>query len=167
MHHSNWDRAHICSHMLICNTAKSFSQSCSICSSCMLYSCMLNLKRAESQTPVRAGVAIKTRVLSCKSGFIFELPPRLISHFSGLLLIMSLCGWQRLWNTNWMLLLGSCFSIRGDPYSWSHRHAHEYIQKTHWGHLWCASVPQHTPGEKEREGETPAVICSTGEDGRL
>lgn len=72
---------------------------------CFIHVCY-NLKQAECKTLVRA------QVFSCLCGLIFELPLRLISHFSSLVLIMSLWGEQHLCSTNWTPLLGFCLTIR-------------------------------------------------------
>ncbi len=76
-------------------------------------------------------------------GLIFELPLRLISHFSSLVLIMSLWGWRPLRNTNWPPLLGSCLSIRAthihtvpSAHSWIYRKKPpKCIQPTCGAHL--------------------------------
>lgn len=128
---------------------------------CFIHVCY-NLKQAECKTLVRA------QVFSCLCGLIFELPLRLISHFSSLVLIMSLWGEQHLCSTNWTPLLGFCLTIRAThihtvtlAHSWIYTKKKKNLRNTFSPPVVCICSAANT------WRETPAVVWYWGKDVRL
>ncbi len=164
MHHWSGDRSHICSNMLI--------QKLKIIRSIMfhlflLHALFMRVKIWNGQNVGHLSEPVRPSNpgLLQLCGLIFELPLRLISHFSSLVLIMSLWGWRHLWNTNCPPLLGSCLSIRvthihtvPSAHSWIYRKKPpKCIQPTCGAHLFAAHTWR----------ETPAVVWRRGKDVRL